>query len=204
MLLIVFLSCYKNNHLWNNLLKTVSNCIIFCGNPDINEEFIFKDKILTLKCPDTYDYLPLKTFLMIKAVLNIPEFNNITHIFKVDDHDTRVDANINNAIENIPSIAHIDYCGQNINNHYYGNREWHFNKCPLDSIWHNKSYSGPYVPWVDGGCGYILSRKALHLICKETIDEVKEHIYEDLMIALILHSNNIHPIKIQNIISGDK
>ena len=32
----------------------------------------------------------------------------------------------------------------------------------------------------------------------------KNHIYEDLMIAIVLHQHNIHPIEINNIIIGDK
>jgi hypothetical protein len=210
-ILIVILSHHKNKHLWKKILEIESNSIIFCGNPDCKEEFIFKDNILTLKCKDTYDCLPEKVFLMIQSILKIPEFNNITHILKIDDHDTKFTKDtIKNIKKNIKNILEIDYCGQNlhgdVNNPHKtsGSKTWHFNKCPSSSIWYNKKYEGPFVPWIDGGCGYILSRKSLELISKENINEIKNHIYEDTMIALFLFKNNIFPKKIPNIIKGDK
>ena len=40
---------------------------------------------------------------------------------------------------------------------------------------------------------------------KDDIGQIyKNHIYEDLMIAIVLHEYNINPIKINNIIIGDK
>ena len=126
--------------------------IIFYGDPNINQPFIYKDRILTLKCEDTYDFLPVKVYLMVKAILKIPEFNSHTHILKIDDWDTKITDNIHDVLK---SIQLFDYCGQKCNTRD-GMRSWHFNKCPLNSIWHNKLYTGKYVPWLDGGCGYIL------------------------------------------------
>lgn len=199
--LIVFLSCKKNEYLWNNLLKTTKNSIIFYGNTNINEKYIYKDRILILNCKDTYDALPIKIYLMIKTILQIPEFKNITHILKVDDHDTKITEDINSKIINNKIT---DYCGQNLHNAYIGNRKWHFNKIPKNSIWYNKEYNGDFVPWIDGGCGYILSKKSMQVISNENINEINNHIYEDVMIGLILHKNNIFPNKINKIIIGDK
>tara|TARA_B110001450_G_scaffold199823_1_gene188664 strand:- start:238 stop:717 length:480 start_codon:yes stop_codon:yes gene_type:complete len=156
------MSCKKNDNLWGKLLKYNINSIIFFGDPEINEPFTYKDNILTLKRNDTYDYLPVKIYLMIKAILKIPKFNDITHILKIDDWDTKIDNNIHNKIKNIKLS---NYCGQRLNSRTsISNTKWHFNKCPLDSIWNNKKYEGKYVPWLDGGCGYILSRNAMNII----------------------------------------
>lgn len=200
--LIVFLSCKKNNILWDNLLSNRINSIIFYGDPDIQEPFIYKNRILTLKCNDTYDYLPVKVCLMIKAILEIPDFCNITHILKVDDHDTNVSENIH---EELNHIELSDYCGQKLHNSYNGNRKWHYRKCPIDSIWYNKEYTGHYAPWIDGGCGYILSRKSMNIISNEYSKDIhNEHIYEVVMISLILKKHDILPKKIKTIIVGDK
>ena len=201
--LICFLSCKKNNNLWEKLLN-INNSIIFFGDPEINEPFIFKDNILTLKCNDTYDYLPVKIYLMIKAILKIRKFNNITHILKIDDWDTKVDNNTHNKLK-YTNLTH--YCGQNIINKYLGERKYHFNKCPLNSIWNNKMYNGNFVPWADGGCGYILSRVAMNIISIQrlTINKIYNNmIYEDVMIALLLYKSKIFPKKIPKIIIADK
>lgn len=52
-----------------------------------------------------------------------------------------------------------------------------------------------------------LSRKSMNIIIKEnlSISQIyKNNIYEDVMIALILHKNNIYPKIIPKIIIGDK
>jgi hypothetical protein len=202
--LIVFLSCKKNNRLWKNLLDISINSIIFYGDNEIDEPFIFNNRILTLKCHDTYDYLPVKIYCMINAILKISEFKNITHILKVDDWDTKVDQNIHNELK---LIELSDYSGQKLNEQYFGDRKYHYNKCPIDSIWHNNIYRGEFVPWFDGGCGYILSRNAMNIISTEytSVSDIhKLHIYEDTMIAIVLRKHNIFPKKIKKIIVGDK
>lgn len=199
-ILVCFMSCKKNNNIWEDLLNYKINSLIFYGDPEMDETFTYKDRILSLKCKDTYDHLPFKVYSMIKAVLNIPEFNNITHIYKIDDWDTKINNNIHNKLN---SITLTDYCGQRVVDLQEGNRRWHFNKCPLDSIWNNKEYSGTYTPWLDGGSGYILSRKAMNVICKEDKTELDihtNHIYEDIMIAKFLHENGIHPSETPEII----
>lgn len=210
--LVVVLSCKKNEHLWSEIIdKNINNLIIFCGDPQLESNYLYKNKILYLKCEDTYDYLPTKIYMMIYAILDIDEFSSITHIFKIDDHDTKFEINI---IDKIKSVItnNMDYGGQSVNAHnrkkntFRGKYKWHYKKCPKSSIWYKKPYLGDYVPWCDGGCGYFLSKKSMKLIkCSLSKEEIhKNHIYEDLMIANILHQHNIEPIKVNNIIIGDK
>ena len=211
--LIVILSCQQNEHLWDELLARDKNVIIFCGDETLETDFILDNRILYLKCKDTYDHLPEKVYKMISSILKIPEYNNITHIMKIDDHDTYFNSKTNNIIKNTVN-NHINYCGQTVqqyrkpHNSYRGNNKWHFNKCPKNSIWYNFPYLGEYTPWVDGGCGYILSRKSMNLIKDNFKDDVsqiyKNHIYEDLMIGLVLRKYKIYPIKVNKLISGDK
>lgn len=201
--LVVVLSCNKNKHLWSKIIeKNIDNLIIFCGDPQLKSNYLYKNKILYLKCDDTYDHLPTKIYMMIKAILDI---------FKIDDHDTKFQMNI---IDKIKSVItkNMDYSGQRVfkqckkKNTFQGNNKYHYNKCPKSSIWYNMPYLGDYVPWCDGGCGYILSRKSMKLIKYSLSNKeiYKNHIYEDLMIGIVLHQHNIDTIKINNIIIVDK
>lgn len=203
--LIVILSCQENSHLWENILKKHNNTIIFCGDPKLKKKFVLKDRILYLQCEDTYDHLPTKVIMMIYAILHIHKFSHITHIFKLDDHDTQFNNKITKTIKNTINI-NGNYYGQRIIRGS-GSRRWHYGKCPKTSLWYNKPYMGKFVPWCDGGNGYILSRKSMQIIlnCIPDIKSVyKEHIYEDLMISILLHKNKIYPKKIKKIIVGDK
>ena len=213
--LIVVMSCKKNSHLWNNILaKNKNNLIIFYSDPNLKSKFNYSNRILCLKCRDTYDGLPEKVLCMIRAILNIKEFNKYTHIFKVDDHDTKISETIYDELKYKLSNE-INYGGQTVHNHrykFYNNYEkdgtWHFDKCPKDSYWENKEYKGYYAPYTDGGCGYILSKLSMKLIdssLSQNLDNIYHtHIYEDLMIGLTLYRNNINPMKLNKLIVGDK
>lgn len=207
-LLVVFLSCEKNKHLWSRLLQIIPNSLVFYGDPSLQTDFSYRDRILALKCKDTYDYLPVKIHAMIRSILKIPSFKDITHVLKIDDHDTKLTPDINDMINR---VYLRDYNGQRVNKiskHNTvsgGNRTWHFHKCPENSFWDNKRYDGEYTTWVDGGCGYVLSRHAMDRIALEDPGGIyKKHIYEDVMIALILKKNGILPFHTSNIIVGDK
>ena len=83
---------------------------------------------------------------------------------------------------------------------------WHFGKCPIDSFWHNKKYPGEFVDYIEGGAGWILSRKSMKIIRDTRLKKnhiYKNHIYEDIMLALLLRKNNIFPKRIPYIIESD-
>ncbi len=216
--LIVVMSCKKNSHLWHNILKrTKQNLIIFYANPNLKSNYTYSNRILCLKCRDTYDGLPEKVLCMIRAILSIKELNKYSHILKIDDHDTEVSENIHNELK-YKLTSQVNYAGQTVNcrnckYRFYKNFEvgkvgtWHFNKCPKDSYWENKRFSGYYAPYINGGCGYVLSRLSMRLIDKtlpKNLDEVYyNHIYEDLMIGVTLFKNNIHPIKLPKMVKGE-
>ncbi len=203
--LMTIMSCKKNKHLWNSLLKANSGSIIFCADENLSTDYIFQDRTLYLQCGDGYEHLPEKIICMIDAVLDI--FNNITHIIKIDDHDTKPCEDILATLNGIKHV--VDYGGQKINHSCDGNRKWHLGRCSKDSNWNSTEYTGVYTPWIDGGCGYILSLKAMKCINRKyglkEINVIRNtHIYEDVMVALILLEYDIHPVKIESIIEGDK
>ena len=86
-------------------------------------------------------------------------------------------------------LDQIEYAGK-VNPHP-GNRNWHIGRCSKDCKFNNMPYAGIYVPWCEGGVGYILSRNAINRL-PDNIN-YRDHIYEDVMIAIFLKENNISP-----------
>ena len=193
-ILVVYMSCEKNKHMWNKLLKNQPSSIIFYGNPNQNKTFILKDRILSLKCSDYYDNLSMKVILMIKSILQIKQFNNITHIVKLDDKDFNT-VNFNN-INNINKYKKINYgCNKKI---VYGNwGGYHLDKVYKNSYWYNKTYNGPWSKWCPGGSGYILSRQSLKIIDKHFNNKnikyiYNNYIYEDVLIGYLISKYNLN------------
>ena len=207
--LFVIMTCLKNKHLWPKLLENTKDCILFCGKK-MDCEYILDDRILYLNCDDSYEGLPEKVICMIDAIVHIPIFKNVTHIYKLDDHDTIIPETIYN---DLCSLQH-----EIESHHYLGQKIWkvgendkdlyavyHFGKCSPSSKWYRQKYTGPYTPWLGGGTGYILSRFALECINsvytfsnKDTVSDL--HIYEDVMIALLLAKHGILPYLIKPVL----
>jgi hypothetical protein len=195
MLLTVIMSCRKNQHLWPSLLERAGpNAIIFCGGAPATTR---DGNILLLDCADTYEGLPEKMIALMRFVTADPSFANYTHILKIDDHDTVCTAAVAAAID----ISGVEYVGQRLcGGGGPVNPCWHFGKVTRGSYWDWRPYTGPYVQWIDGGCAYILSRRAMGL-CVAAADAMgleklrQTEIYEDLMIAKMLAPHGIYPQK---------
>jgi hypothetical protein len=213
-ILVVIVSCNKHTHLWNKIKSRTSNdLIIISGTNDRNKDkrwYDKQDRTLWLNCNDYYDGLPEKIILMIEEVLQNPEFSHITHIIKIDDHDNEFTDKSIKKLYRCSALKEFDYLGQK-QNRWDGNTDckYHFGKVPVWSKWHNKTADISDVTYFDGGCSYILSRRAMELINKEyndsNIDQLRnDEIYEDLMIGRILGKYNV-PSKLLNYgIKGDK
>jgi len=197
----------KNKHLWSDKIKIYNNSLIFVGG-STNTFYDNFNKVLYLKCNDMYDGLVEKMILMIEHILKLTEFKDITHILKIDDHDTNY--NETNIIDlyNNEIIINNDYIGQKINK-FIPCQIWHYGKVSEESYWYNKPYISKRMSWLDGGCGYILSRKAMEFINKDYNSNninslIKEEIYEDITISKILKKNGILPMSCDFKINGDK
>jgi len=205
--LVTIVSCEKHRSKWNDILVRNPKAILFYGNPELEENYHYDEatRILTLKCNDYYEGLPEKMISMINAVLKIQLFANITHIFKIDDNDMTVKTlNTEYINDAIYQLGHQHYMGFNVirSNVSKPCRSWHFEKCSPGSYWEHNLYNGPYVNWSDGGKGYVLSRHSMEKISTtyhfENLQSIKKyHIYEDVMIALILNRYNIYPIQLE-------
>jgi len=184
-LTLIFIDSLKDI---NNILKK-KNIIFVISNPNIDDEYTFKNNILTIKCNNTFDYLQFKTFFTFQTILQIKELNMYTHIVKIN-YNKNLNVYISPTITS-DKLKDINYCGKKLNTVI--ERDWHFDKCPIYSSWYEKKYDGKCVPYIDGNSGYILSRHSLILICREKFKEIKNHIYDDLMISIILSKHNITP-----------
>ena len=193
-ILVVVISCKKNQHLWPRILeRNVPNLIIICGGSD---ETILREKILYLNCNDTYDGLPEKIMMACDYILNSNDFD-FTHILKADDHDTEFTSgqicNIQQKFKNI--LKSQNYIGQYMVHPRTMGRRHHFNKVPKDSKWHNKLFNGPAISYLGGGQTYILSKYSMNLILSKK-EEVQDHILEDYMVGSILLKYDIRPYKV--------
>lgn len=210
-ILVTVMSCKKHSHLWEELKKRTENLVIFTASYNKSQTYYDKDaKLLYLRCNDSYEGLPEKMILMIEQILTLPEFKNITHILKIDDHDTYfTDENIKN-LYNLKELHLYNYIGQK--KEYRAPNTWsdyHFGKVTQSSHWNNKKGDVSDVTWLDGGCSYILSRKAMKYINKfynsSNINTLRRNeIYEDVMIGRLLEMCNCHPHLANFNIKGDK
>ena len=217
-ILIVIVSCRKNIHLWNEIKSRTNNkMIILCGlnyeknayNLNTNTTHYNQDEqVLYLNCDDGYAGLPEKMVLAIEYILK--NFQDITHILKIDDHDTYF---TNENIQNLYKIGELDYY------HYIGQKlccfkepgtsNWHFGKIFYDNPWNEKLGKIPAISYFDGGCTYILSKHAMEIINSvynsNDIHQIRNNeIFEDAMIGKIMHNNNIKSALVNYFIKGDK
>jgi len=210
-ILVTVMSCKKHSHLWNDIKGRTENLIIFTGSYDKTSSYYDKnEKLLYLNCNDNYEGLPEKMILMIEKILTLPDFKSVTHILKIDDHDTYF---TNENIKNLYSLNEIhlyNYIGQK--KEYRSSNtlsDYHFGKVSDKSFWNNKKGDVSNVTWLDGGCSYILSRKAMKIINKfynsSNLKTLRQNeIYEDVMIGRILGLNNCKPHIANFNIKGDK
>jgi len=193
-ILVIVVSCNKHKSLWPEILnRGIDNLIILCGG---EQETRLEGKILKLACPDTYEGLSEKMMATFEFLLSSEIYKSVTHILKVDDHDTLFSlkeiTDLSSKYKNV--LQRMDYIGQTLFDKP-GNRAYHFGKVSKDSIWHNKLYEGEYNPWLSGGASYILSRRAMECIYKNK-SEMYKYPYEDLMVGNILCKNKIFPYKL--------
>jgi hypothetical protein len=198
-LLVVVVSCKKHEYLWPVILERgIENLVILCGG--YHSDSYLESNILHLNCSDLYEGLPEKMICAIDFIRKCPEFESVTHILKVDDHDTHFDRNIIESIEKLNTLYSNDYIGQMLR--YEDIKlNYHMNNTSSNSIWKNKSYNGNISMYCDGGRSYILSRYAIECINNTfNLNNLKyvrnNYIYEDLMIGLILNAYNIYPFEL--------
>ena len=214
-ILVTVMSCNKHAKLWEKIVaKPITDLIIFTGGSE-RTYYDNNNKILHLKCNDGYEGLPEKMVLMIEFVLYSTFFSDITHILKIDDHDNVFTAKNIEKLYSLEELKKHHYIGQKLNTRTLYPWQWcdgnkyHIGKVSTKSYWYDKYYSGGYLPWLDGGCSYILSKTALkcinHWYNSSNIEELRrKEIFEDVMMGKILYHHNIFPKIVNYGVIGDK
>jgi len=209
------MSCNQHSHLWEEIVnRRRKDTYIFTGGAD-NTYMDNKKHVLHLKCNDKYDGLPEKVITMIDYILHNPAFSDVTHILKVDDHDTGFNRLNIKKLYKMNDILYGDYVGQKMNSINLEKRvasKYHFGKVEKTSYWHNREYFiTENLNWLDGGCSYVLSRRSAQVIntyCNPSIfysNKIYEsEIYEDVMVAKLLCNHGIYPKKVNYGFVGDK
>ena len=206
--LFIRVSCQKEREIWPRFRQHRYPQVIICGDPELGTNYKLDDDVLYVRCEDTWDRLPEKMIAAFDAVLSIPEFNGYDRFLKLDsDNGVRNSCKINE----YPDIQEHDYVGQRVYDMKtrYNPRDSHFRRVSESSYWHNRKYRGPMYPYADGGTSYVLSRYALEVITSQynfsNLSQVhKEHIYEDMMMGVLLKRHNIVPHQCYYYIAGDK
>jgi hypothetical protein len=174
---------------WSALKERLGpDTLIFHGDALITGE---DDGVLGIDAPGGYDN---RAEVLIKALRHVAANTNYTHFLIINDCVASVDRDVLNAL----ATPDMDYCGVRICDPARASRTTHMQFVPKDSPWFKTAYEGPFVAWCDGSRGYLLSRLALrHIdetVMSATLPLVKMHeIYEDLMVAKMLHGYEIYP-----------
>lgn len=188
------ISCKKNEHLHGNF--TNKNEFIIVGDESIDEKYILTENKLTLKVNDGYLGLPQKVILAYEAFIKMKEFDQYTHVYKIDD-DCKIFKKINKEFYDF--INKHPYSGAVCNYITYprsGKRKWHLKyKHDEKEYWANKEYNGHYVPWLRGS-NYTLSRSLINKINRiwhyDNLDLLGEtEVFEDLSIGKVCFFLNI-------------
>ena len=198
-ILTLVVSCAKNQNLWAQILsKNIDDILILCGKP-LKSAYSLEGKVLYLNCNDAYEGLPEKMIFALNAVRDMPMFNEITHVLKVDDHDVLFSRQVITNLEDNGAglLEKHDYVGQHVYTGCAGAH--HIGRCP-GSPWNKRLYEGEDAMYAAGGYSYILSARAAGLVCEAygfaDKDEIgREHVYEDLMVAIILRRHGIYPVR---------
>lgn len=154
------------------------------GNPLLDTEYVVdqENKIIYIKCKDTYDALCIKMYLGSKVIYSL--YPTLKYLFKTDD-DTMCD--LDKFYKLFESIQGYDYGGNVIScdSHY---STYHYPN--VEDV-----YKYPILVEKSQFCAgffYFLSRKAVEILLKEK-DLMYSHFFEDYAVSKILNSYNIKP-----------
>ena len=151
---------------------------------DLGRKPSIEKDVITLDCPDTYEFLSTKIAALACFFMNNLNFQ---YMFKMDD-DTCVNA---------VSLSQLPYYKYN----YYGGGfaggrnlsvDWHRGKCYNRQLDELSIISESGRSWYGGGFGYFLSRESVAEIAKNS-DEMRGRLYEDVAVGRILERGGLFP-----------
>ncbi len=194
---LMILSCHKyefkqkyQNETWIPKLKSIPNFRHFhiigdsarCASAD----FVFDDEKsrIYVNTEDTYEALPRKTFLSIKAIS--ARFSGLRFILKTDDD---MDCNIEKFEKLISlldgAMSTKDYIGEIIHAPAHVSK-YHYPKVPVEKRTPVSLPDNYYAP----GRFYVLSKTMIDLILSER-EFFWESMYEDFAVGVIATKNKV-------------
>ncbi len=154
-------------------LRTTPDCetMFFVGRPGRPPSL--EGDTLYLDCSDWYEDLPAKTLAFLRYCLEHFQFD---YIFKCDD-DTYVD---------LQKLVRMPFLGADYVGHRYDDPRWsrsyHVGKCHNPAL--NVPTTEPKIgPWMMGGPGYWLSRRAAQMVVEFMPGLLASRRYEDKAVA---------------------
>jgi hypothetical protein len=179
MVLYVFIT-HRNNieNCYDRIVHMMKDDFVVVQGGALRDTYDTEKRILSLNCNDKYVGLPEKVMKTFHFLSTDENFSQYTHFTKLDD-DMVVSKRFGSLDDDyIGNVHHVD-----------GNRQWHIGRC--GNFWDKIPYIGEFSPWCMGGFGYLVSRKALELICPD--HNYLDHIYEDVYIGLLMNKVGIEP-----------
>jgi hypothetical protein len=178
---------------WPAMLERLgADTLIFHAGAE--DETTRDGKVLAIKAQVGLPYRPETLIQVLRSVLMDEDFADYTHFLVVNGNVETVDR------ATIEAVGPLDYFGPYICDPQRGNRTWHMKMVPPTNPWAKQPYKGPMVAWCSGAHGYVLSRRAATIVNETalsvTIPLIRSHeIYDDLMVAKMLHGLAISPKK---------
>jgi len=188
----MMVSCSKNIHKANRSRKIwLDACgipyVVLIGDPYLQEEYAYDSntKTLTLRCMDDYEHLSTKVYMGVRA-LHI--MFRPTGILKVDD----------DVLVRVPRLQ--EFSRMSGKPSYVGTvstftgymSTYHKGKCTDTSLNAQSFYVPQNVKYCFGAMYYI-DAKAIRCLIKNM--DPKKHIYEDVLIGMVLNACKIYPVQ---------
>lgn len=223
-LLIMILSCHKHAGKRDSLLEWAhqvhpgGEVLIVMGRPKNRTmitpyELSMSQRTLLVNVSDTYDALAVKVIEAYRSIFEAPELANVTYVYKIDDTSVGQDladynmsgfnaTSVQKSLESEPGDYLTSEWGYSATNCATWPKEalqWHFGRVPETSYWHNREQPCHGVfTYANGAFGYLVSRRAIGLICKhwppESMGEFyRQFIYEDMAVGITLRAEGITP-----------
>jgi hypothetical protein len=183
---MIILNCKKYNHKrerqrsgWLSTFteKTGIQYFHIIGDEGIAADYIVdsSNNIITVKCPDTYIALPMKSYLAVKAVTE--SYPSMKMVFKTDDD---MDCNVDALIAELSTIKQNDYGGEYLQISREHMSTYHYPNVPEDKRTPFYMKCTVYCP----GRFYFLSKNVCEIIVRLR-GHFEGQIFEDYAVGFI-------------------
>jgi len=171
---LMVISCEKNkqNH---KAFASKANTFVVIGKPDMAKKYEIKNKngikYLYVRTKDIYFSLPAKIIMALEAFLQMPEFSQYSHFYKIDD-DCKINWDRIKTGYPIEFKNHIDknpYSGGVIfkdkGRRWNANRHQKYASQDPTNYWATNNYTGDGINYLRGS-NYVLRRDLIKKINK--------------------------------------